>query len=325
VVNGANGSSFYRQSSVDGGASSLRGGTDWTNQAIQAEVTPTAFNGADRWFGVGVRYVDANNQYYLTLRTTNVVEIRRNLNGQFVTLASAPLTVTAGKTYRLRLEAIGSRLRAFVDGALVAEATDKSLTHGQAALMMYKTAADYDNVVVTPNPRTTLVSDSFPDSSLRGWTFVSGTWTRVFEGSNGLMQSSQDADAKMINGVPTEDQIVETHVKPTSFNGSDRWFGIAARYVDASNYYYLTVRNSNQVSLRRLTNGAVTELDSAPLTVSRNKTYKLRLEVIGDQLRGYVDDKLLLEARDSVLTRGQYGLLTYKTTAQYDDFSAVAP
>jgi len=53
-----------------------------------------------------------------------------------------------------------------------------------------------------------------------------------------------------------------------SFNGSDRWFGIAARYVD---------------------------------------------------------DKLLLEARDAVLTRGQYGLLTYKTTARYDDFSAVAP
>jgi hypothetical protein len=57
------------------------------------------------------------------------------------------------------------------------------------------------------------------------------------------------------------------------------------RFVDASNYYYMTVRSSNTVSLRKLTNGAVSVLATVPLTVSADTMYALRLEAVGNQLR----------------------------------------
>jgi hypothetical protein len=64
VVTGASGSLVYRQSSTAGDAISIRGNTDWTNQSIQADITPTAFDGIDRWFGLIVRYIDPDNYYY---------------------------------------------------------------------------------------------------------------------------------------------------------------------------------------------------------------------------------------------------------------------
>ena len=54
------------------------------------------------------------------------------------------------RTYRLRLESVGTLHRVYVDGNLVLEAWDDALSHGRAALLSYRAAADYDNVIVSP-------------------------------------------------------------------------------------------------------------------------------------------------------------------------------
>jgi hypothetical protein len=48
--------------------------------------------------------------------------------------------------------------------------------------------------------------------------------------------------------------------------GTQPWFGLFARYRDANNHYYVTLRNSNVISLRRLVNGITEVLDSAPFS-----------------------------------------------------------
>jgi hypothetical protein len=325
VATPSNGSARYRQSSLTGDAISIRGNTNWTDQSIQADVKPIAFDGADRWFGLAVRYNDVGDRYYVTLRTSNVLQIRRKLGTSVVTLASANVTVTAGRAYRVRFEAIGTRLRAFVNGALVAEATDDALTQGRAAIAMYKASADYDNVVITPNPQTTLVYEGMRGLNT-GWVDHGGSWRGASEGPEAVLeQSSLAGDSRFINGIVTEDQIVQARVRPMGFDGTDRWCGIAARYGDTGNFYYLSIRNTNQISLRRVSGGAITVLDSAPLTVSSGDWYKLRLEVVGNKLRGYVNGNLLVEATDSVLTKGQYAMVTYKAAARFDDFTVLQP
>jgi len=75
------------------------------------------------------------------------------------------------------------------------------------------------------------------------------------------------------------------------FAGNDRWFGLVARRVDARDYYYVTLRASGTISLRRLRDGVVTELARSfvlPFTPGRN--YRVRLEAVGDQLAVSVDD-----------------------------------
>ena len=85
-------------------------------------------------------------------------------------------------------------------------------------------------------------------------------------------------------------------MRPLRSTGQNQWFGIAARYRDDSDYYYLTVRNSNTVSLRRLVNGAVTVFGTAPLTVRPNTWYDLRLDAVGNELRSRVRELLRLAA-----------------------------
>jgi len=118
---------------------------------------------------------------------------------------------------------------------------------------------------------------------------------------------------------------VVTRARATGFSGQDRWFGIAARYVDESNYYYLAVRNSNTVSLRKLVNGAITVLGTAPLTVTPNTWYDLRLDAVGNELRAFVNGVQVLQAIDASHASGQGGILTYKTGAEYVDYLAWQP
>lgn len=319
------GSNVYRQSSLAGDGGSFLANIDWTNQAIEADVKPTAFNGSNRWVGLAVRRTDVNNNYYVTLRQSNVLELKRIVDGAYETLATAPVPVTLNRTYRLRLEAIGTLLRAYVDGRLVAQAHDDALAHGHAGVRMYRASVDFDNIVVSQNPQLTLLDQRINRTLSERWDTDPGAWSAVWANDNQqLVQQDLSFDARAVARVDANDQIVQTRARADNFASGpgSRWFGLIARYSDPDNYYYITVRKDNTISLRKLVNGAVQVLDSAPLTVSAGTWYSLRLEAVGNSVRAYVNGNLLLEANDASHASGRYGLMMYKTAATYDDFIA---
>jgi hypothetical protein len=51
----------------------------------------------------------------------------------------------------------------------------------------------------------------------------------------------------------------------------------------------------------------------------------LRLEVVGNPLRGYVNGNLLVQATDNSHAAGISGLMTYQAAAQFDDYVAYQP
>ena len=53
--------------------------------------------------------------------------------------------MTPNAWYTLRLEAVGPKLRAYVNGRLMIEATDPQPAIGRVGLVGYNAAADYDN------------------------------------------------------------------------------------------------------------------------------------------------------------------------------------
>ena len=63
------------------------------------------------------------------------------------------------------------------------------------------------------------------------------------------------------------------------------------RYTDPSNYYYVSLRTSNELSLRKVVNGVITELDRLPFTIQLNQRYRVRIEAIGTKLVVYVNDQ----------------------------------
>lgn len=328
-------SSVYRQSSLTGNAAAILGATLDGNQSIQADIRPSAFSGADRWFGLVARYTDANNYYYVTARSTNVVQLKKLVNGVSQTLGSVPLTVLTNRHYRLRLETMDRRVRLLIDGRVALDVRDTSLSQGQVGIMMYKTAADYDNVVWHENPQLLQVDGDFELSDSRPPVFLypeplPAGWTYATVNGSRLLAQTQTVGGSLVRtSAIGANQSVTVDARPTAFNGADRWFGVALRYIDDQNYYYLTVRNSNTVSLRKLVNGAIQTLDTASFTVTANTWYRLRLENVGSTLRGYINNQLLVEANDPAPIppsdlQGS-ALVLYKTATQYDNWRITQP
>jgi len=119
------------------------------DQVVRARARLDTFatpNGTpERWFGLMARHVDDRNYYLLALTNANTVSLRRVVNGNVSTLASATFPVLPGSWYQLRLDAVGGALRAYVNGTLLIEATDDALPEGNSGLAMYKAAADFDD------------------------------------------------------------------------------------------------------------------------------------------------------------------------------------
>jgi hypothetical protein len=321
VVEAGN-SRVYRQSSVADNAASFLPASASRDQAIQAEVTPRSFSGADRWFGLATRQTDMANYYYVTARSSGTILLRRMVNGSFSTLASATYPITTGRKYRLRLESIGSMHRVYVDDQVLLTARDESLDQGRAGVIMYRTSADYDNVVISPSDFTTIYRFDFDVNEPGAFVGTAGTWSA---GDGVYQQLDLTSGARSIVGSPAKDVVVQARMRAAVFEGADRWFGLLGRYTDDQNYMYVTLRGSNVLSLRRLVNGQIQVLSEQPFSVSVGTWYTVRMERIGDKVRVFVNDTLFLSADDAGAPAGQVGLITYKAAAEFDDFLSYQP
>jgi hypothetical protein len=328
-------SRVFRQSSTAGDAGAVLNAADWTNQSIQADVKPTAVNGTSRWAGLATRRTDAANYYYVTLRSSGIVELKRMFGGSFQTLDSATLPFTLNRIYRLRLESIGTLHRVYVDGVRILEASDGDLAHGRAALLSYKMAADFDNVIVSPTPFTTIYAQDLCHVCGQGqlnptpWDYHDGQWS--WDSEQVFTQRSLTTLARAFAGAVTQntDMTVEARMRVRAWGaGYDPWIGLMARgdstYGDS--YVYLALRRSNTVTLRRVYAGSqITQLGAAVFNVTSGAWYRVRLETVGSRIRAYINGRLVLEAVDNQAFVGSTGLVTYHAQADFDDFQATMP
>lgn len=301
-------------------------------QSIEADIVPTRVNGTDRWAGLGLRYVDESNFYYLTWRSSNVLQIKRKVNGTIAMLASTSLPMNLGQKRRLRFSIYRNRLSASVDGAQVLAVTDNSFKRGRSALMAYRVGADYDNVYAAPTEALNLAWKNYREVWYdwgRDFTYTRGNWMLTGESDpDGLSQTVTDTSAYALVGTDTDDQSVTSRLRLDSFNGTTSqaaWFGLFARYHDASNYYQVSLRSSRQLQIRKVVNGQLTVLAAKSFTTEPGRFYELRFDVLGDQLHAYVDGVLVAQALDDSVSRGHYGLGTYRAAATFQTFIVEQP
>jgi hypothetical protein len=324
------GTHVFRQTNTQGDARAIFDGFQGSNQSIQADLKVNALAGtATHWAGLMARYTDSRNFYYL-MHNANTLQIRKIVNGVFAPIASTPFTLQVGRKYRFRLEAVGTWLRAYVDDRLMLTVRDTAHSAGRTGLTMWKASVEYDNVVITSSPYTTLHADSFngtdDEKVTPPWvTSPANAWARTTTGAQVFRQSVANGDARAVHGAPTNDQVVTTDIRPTTFHASGGWAGLMARYVDTRTYYYAFLQSSGKVSLRRWMNGQITVLDEAPFAVTAGASYRMRLEAIGSDLRLYVNGQFVAEAVDTAIPQGRYGLVTYRAAAEFDNFNASRP
>jgi hypothetical protein len=224
-------------------------------------------------------------------------------------------------------------VRVLVNERPVITVRDDDISGGHPGVMMYRTRADYDNVLVNANPGAAAVVEDFNGNvtleSLGWWshepTGSAGDSRYLQEdvrgGASALTFHSGDGSGTYGN------QIVTADLRPVQFSGADRWIGLTAHYVDANNYLYVTLRSSNTLQIKKLVNGAIQTLATVPFPVATNTTYRVRLETVDSKVRVYVNGELTLEATDTPSSPGakRAGVLMYKTAATVDNFSLFQP
>ena len=314
----------WRQSSTVGNAQSYLPSTETTDQAIEAWMVPRIFNGADPWIGLVVRRTDEANYYYVTARSSGVIQLKRMVNGAFTTLASVSYPVTLGRRIQLRLEAIGTAVRVYLDGRQVMSVFDSALTHGQSGVATYRAAADFDNVILSQAPHATIFVTDFPPSEATRWTTDGGGWQMV--GGQYRQTSLTAGDSRAIIGAVTDEQVVQVSVTPLEFDGGfDPWVGLITKYVSNREYTYVTLRKSGRVSLRYVSGFQLGVLAEAAYPVTPGNRYTLRLERVGLHTRVLVNGVVVLQGASVAGTNGRVGLVTYRATAAFEDFIAYQP
>jgi hypothetical protein len=322
----------YRQSSLVAKSTAFLTTSEWANaQSIEADITPTAVDGSDRWVGLAVRYVDAGNHYYVTLRGSNRLRLQRMVTGVFQTLAETTLPFVLNRTYHIKLVANGPQLSVYVNGASVMGTRDNALTHGRAAVMTYKARANFDNVYVGSTAPFEVAHDEFGDfnDSNADFTLQGGNWTFVSQSGDpdvAFAQTDTSGDARAFVGTPTGDQVVEARARLDTFpSATAGWFGLLARWVDTHTFYYLAVRSNGRLDIRKKVNGTITVLRSVPFSATAGQYYDFKLAVVGNQLHAYVNDAFVAGALDGDIASGQYGLATSRAAATYQNFVVQKP
>jgi len=324
------------QSSSNGLAVATLDDTDWTDyQRVQADITPS-FGGTGSWVGLVARYVDANNYYSFVARADQTYGIYKRVNG-VDTLLHGGSFYNAPPTFRVTLRVVGNQLSVdFGDLQQGATVTDNSLTHGRGGVATWMSRADFDDVHVAATELYGLFYREWGywgNDHSSGLDELSGDWLveEVIDGPesylSGLQQRYSSRDARAVIGTPVPNQLLTARMRVDSFGTSQQgaWIGLMARYVDASNFYYVTIRSTGQIQIRKKVNGVVRVLASANFTATIGQYYDVRFLVINDQLQLYVDDALMATAHDRDITRGKYGLATYRAKANWEWFSVVQP
>ena len=176
----------FRQPNYTAAAAWLPGSAT-TNQGVQAEITTGGISQGPN-FGAGLvtRRIDQNNYYFAIINPIGKVELKRITNGVFATLGTAVVPIDNNKKHRLRLESIGSAHRVYLDDRRLLEARDFTFPAGAPGIMTTGVQADFDNVIVSPTPFTTIYFDDF-----------SGEWPAQWQGYGGAgswQAGSRDLD-----------------------------------------------------------------------------------------------------------------------------------
>jgi hypothetical protein len=321
---------FYRQPTTSGATTAVVSGSDWSfYQSIDVRIQPGGLTLPGQWVGAALRYIDADNFYFVKI-SYDRLSINRRLNGVNTELNSTPLNgalLTGTRFHDVHFhirrspctECVGGseELYATLDVGFFIFGTDNSLSHGSAALLTHEARADFDNLYVSPSNRYGLLFMNFLDKPGRPLETRGGTWTEENTGPYGVRQSDTSVLATAVGGAPIDDQRVRADVRLESFGSVSPvpWFGLLARYRDPMNYYSLSVRGSGQLQNRKLVNGVMTVLAAKPFTVNPGDYHVYELHAFGDQLQATVDRVVIATAQDSDLPLGRHGVATYRTSA----------
>jgi len=164
-----------------------------------------------------------------------------------------------------------------------------------------------------------------------GAKVFSGKWAvRAEAGTPSLPNALCQTGTDLYPALTLSDKIfadigVSTRFKPIS-GKTDRAAGIIFRIQDKNNYYILRANAlEDNVILFKYVGGIRSEIKEGSFKVPSGKWQELRVEAVGNTIRGYLDDNLVVETHDNTFKAGKVGLWTKADSVTcFDDVKANA-
>jgi hypothetical protein len=120
-----------------------------------------------------------------------------------------------------------------------------------------------------------------------------------------------------------DDVLVKVKVKMVA-GKIDFGGGIVLRYSDPKNYYVCRINAIEDIRMFKMTNGKRSTIASTLLEIPAQVWHQLEFEIRKSQLKGYLNGKLVIEARESSLKEGKVGLwLKADSHTYFDDFEVI--
>jgi hypothetical protein len=175
--------------------------------------------------------------------------------------------------------------------------------------------------------------DSDPDGELpAGATVFSGSWAVRPEADapsqpNALCQTATaEFPALSLASTIYADVVLSARFKPIS-GRTDQAAGLIFRVQDMGNYYILRANAlEGNVNFYKYAGGRRSGLKESKVVVPSGQWQELRVEVVGNRFRGFVDGQQVVEATDHSYHAGQIGLWTKADSVTcFDDVAAQLP
>ena len=176
---------------------------------------------------------------------------------------------------------------------------------------------------------TILATYDFAGGKTDGWRFSGEPWKVIKSGSgNPVLEQAESksgaASDAFVGDSSWSDYYIEADYVPIDV--ADGGNSVAIRAINAGNCYLVYMKGSSVDIIKKIDYKGTT-LKSGSFNFTINKTYKIKLLVVGDVIEFYVDGKLILSANDDSLKNGIAGFTTWQSKAQFGNvvIGAVIP
>jgi hypothetical protein len=175
----------------------------------------------------------------------------------------------------------------------------------------------------------TSYSENFDSGKAANWTPGGGTWSVTGDTSDKVYGNTASGDVfSLYTATPTHfprwrSTTLSAAVKLSNAGGGA---GIAARYTDPNNYYYLRLMPSNNgIELVKKQGGTVTTLARHNTTITPGTTYQLTFQLNDTRLTAKLNGTQIMSVTDRSLTSGKWGVKGYNQAFSVDDVAMTSP
>src|SRR3989339_31793 len=243
--------------------------------------------------GIVFRGVD-NYNYYMWQLTNGKLRPHKKVNNGWTVLKEVPASITENVVYHVKIEVVGNVIKTYINENLVDTTMDSTFSNGTVGFREAPFEVGvFDNVIVK-QAGLTVFEDSF-SVDLAKWN---NTWVENLFGQQFEVNGNEEIRSKsLVSG----DFVLEVDVKIQKDAA-----GIVFRGVDNYNYYMWQLA-SGKLRPHKKVNNVWTVLKEVPTSIDENVMYHVKIEVVGNVIKTYINENLVDTTMDSTFPNGTVG------------------